>query len=78
MKLWYIKVAGVDSMLLEEGWQFCGNNSGNVKLITKAVYDFFQNIKLRKSMKDDFTLLSKKGRWLVTRVIPPGSTPDWA
>ena len=36
------------------------NNSGNVKFVSKAMYDLFENIKLRKPITGK-TLLCEKG-----------------
>lgn len=56
----------MDPGFSEEGWQFFGNYLGNVQFVTKAVYGFFEKIKLRKSIKDKNLLL---------QAPPPGSIP---
>ena len=55
----FVYVSGADPGFWEGGWQLCGNNSENAKFVTKAVYDFLENVKFGKSMKDK-TLLSEK------------------
>lgn len=46
-------------------WQFYDKNAWNMKFITKAVYNVFEKITLRKSKKDK-TLLSEKVGSLIT------------